>query len=101
MFSTTTLWLALGFSGQALFSARFLVQWLVSERAGRSIVPEIFWYLSIGGGAALLCYAIWRQDPVIILGQSTGLVVYTRNLVLLKRSARATTPDEAEGASVP
>jgi lipid-A-disaccharide synthase-like uncharacterized protein len=78
-------WLALGFLGQACFFSRFLVQWLASERAGRSVVPRAFWYLSIAGGTIVLTYAIWRRDPVFILGQSVGLFVYLRNLVLLHR----------------
>ena len=80
-----TIWLVVGFSGQALFSARFLWQWFNSERAGRSVIPVGFWYLSIGGGVTLLAYALYRLDPVFILGQSFGLVVYLRNLQLLHR----------------
>lgn len=78
--------LALGFAGQTLFFSRFLVQWIASEIEGRSVVPNAFWYLSLGGGALLLGYAIWRRDPVFIAGQSVGLFVYTRNLWLLRRS---------------
>jgi len=78
-------WLVIGFLGQACFFSRFLVQWLASERAGRSVVPRAFWYLSIAGGTIVLTYAIWRRDPVIILGQSVGLFVYLRNLILLRR----------------
>lgn len=78
-------WLALGFIAQGLFTARFLVQWIASERAGRSIVPIAFWFLSVGGGALLLLYAIARRDPVFTLGQAAGLVVYTRNLYLIYR----------------
>jgi lipid-A-disaccharide synthase-like uncharacterized protein len=78
-----TFWLIVGFAGQALFSARFIVQWIVSERRRKSVVPIAFWFLSLGGGGLLLAYAISRQDPVIILGQSTGLVVYLRNLWLI------------------
>jgi lipid-A-disaccharide synthase-like uncharacterized protein len=63
-------------------------QWLASERAGRSVVPRAFWYLSIAGGAIVLSYAIWRRDPVFILGQSVGLFVYVRNLILLRREDR-------------
>lgn len=81
------IWLAIGFVGQACFAARFLVQWIVSERQGRSVVPKAFWYLSIVGSLIVLSYAIWRRDPVFILGQSMGLVVYVRNLVLLRREA--------------
>jgi lipid-A-disaccharide synthase-like uncharacterized protein len=78
-------WLALGLVGQTLFSARFLVQWIASERRRASVVPTAFWWLSIGGSLCLLAYAIYRADPVFILGQSAGLVVYFRNLVLLRR----------------
>ncbi|CAN5162191.1 MAG: lipid-A-disaccharide synthase N-terminal domain-containing protein [Gemmatimonadetes bacterium] len=78
-------WIAIGLIGQTFFFSRFLVQWLASERAGRSVVPRAFWYLSIAGGAILLAYALWRRDPVFILGQSVGIFVYVRNLVLLKR----------------
>jgi lipid-A-disaccharide synthase-like uncharacterized protein len=74
---------------QALFSARFLVQWIASERAGKSIVPDLFWYLSIAGSTLLLVYAIYRRDPVFILGQSTGLFIYGRNLYLIRREKRA------------
>ncbi|GIW42270.1 MAG: lipid A biosynthesis protein [Candidatus Binatia bacterium] len=80
-----TLWLLLGFAGQVLFSLRFFVQWLRSERLGRSVLPVEFWYLSIGGSLALLLYAIHRVDPVFVLGQAGGLFVYTRNLWLLRR----------------
>ncbi len=73
-------WYALGFFGQALFFSRFLVQWLASERAGRSIIPLSFWYLSLGGGLTLFAYAIHIGDPVFIIGQSTGTFIYLRNL---------------------
>jgi len=82
-------WLIFGFAGQVLFSLRFVMQWWRSERAGRSVVPLEFWYLSLAGGAVLLTYAVYRRDPVFILGQLTGVAVYTRNLVLLRREARA------------
>jgi len=75
--------LALGFIAQGLFSARFLVQWIVSERAGRSVVPISFWFLSVAGGGLLLLYAVFRRDPVFIAGQAAGLVVYLRNLYLI------------------
>ena len=81
-------WLALGLGGQAAFFARFFVQWVASERQKRSVVPIAFWYLSIAGGLILLAYAIYRKDPVFILGQSTGLLIYTRNLVLIARRAK-------------
>ena len=80
-------WILLGFAGQAVFSLRFLVQWIESERAGRSVVPEAFWYLSIVGSMLLLAYALWRRDMVFTLGQSMGFFVYARNLVLRKREA--------------
>ena len=86
--TTEWLWLAIGFLGQALFSARFIVQWLASERAKRSIVPTAFWFLSLGGGATLLAYALYRRDPVFIVGQGAGLFIYIRNLVLIRRELR-------------
>lgn len=81
-------WLVLGFVAQGLFSARFLVQWFASERAGRSVVPLTFWYLSLFGSALLLLYAIHRRDPVFILGQSAGMFIYLRNLNLILRERR-------------
>jgi lipid-A-disaccharide synthase-like uncharacterized protein len=83
-------WYVVGFAGQAFFFSRFLVQWLASERAGRSVIPMSFWYLSLGGGSALFIYAIHVGDPVFILGQSTGAVIYLRNLHLRLREATAT-----------
>lgn len=83
------IWVGVGFVGQALFSARFLIQWFVSERAKESIVPIAFWYFSILGGVTLLTYAIWRRDPVIICGQAGGLLIYARNLwFIYKKRAR-------------
>ena len=78
-------WLALGFLGQAFFSARFLVQWIASERRRQSVVPTGFWIFSLLGGSTLLVYAIYRRDPVFILGQAAGLLVYVRNLMLIRR----------------
>ena len=86
---TRALWLGIGFLGQSTFSLRFLVQWWKSERAGRSVVPTAFWYLSLGGGVLLLGYAIYRRDPVFILGQLTGVFVYLRNLHLIRHSGAA------------
>jgi lipid-A-disaccharide synthase-like uncharacterized protein len=83
---TDYLWLGIGLLGQALFSARFLVQWIASERRKRSVVPLAFWYFSVGGGLTLLAYAIYRRDPVFILGQGAGLFVYARNLWLIYRA---------------
>lgn len=90
--SSETFWLAIGFLGQALFSARFLVQWMISEIRRESVVPYIFWWFSLAGGATLLAYAIWRQDPVFITGQAFGLIVYMRNLMLIRASAESGAP---------
>lgn len=90
------LWVAIGFVGQALFSARFIIQWLASERARRSIIPVAFWFFSLGGGATLLAYAIYRRDPVFIAGQGSGLIIYIRNLMLIRRERRRT--DSAKSA---
>lgn len=79
------LWIVIGLAGQLLFSARFLVQWITSEIRRESVVPVSFWFLSIGGSLILLAYAIHRRDPVFILGQSVGSVVYLRNLALIRR----------------
>lgn len=78
-------WLVLGFLAQALFASRFVVQWISSERAGQSVVPIAFWYLSLAGALLLLTYAIYRRDPVFILGQSMGGFIYARNLALIRR----------------
>jgi lipid-A-disaccharide synthase-like uncharacterized protein len=86
--SSLTFWLMVGFLGQAFFTARFLVQWVVSERKRDSVVPVAFWWFSLLGGAALLSYAISRRDPVIIAGQGMGLFVYTRNLMLVGKARR-------------
>ena len=80
-----TVWIGIGFLGQALFSARFIIQWLASERSRQSVVPLAFWWFSLAGGATLLSYALWRGDPVFVLGQGLGLVVYLRNLMLIRR----------------
>jgi lipid-A-disaccharide synthase-like uncharacterized protein len=82
-------WVILGLVAQVLFTGRFLVQWLASERAKRSVVPVSFWYLSIGGSLLLLTYAIWRQDPVFILGQACGSFIYVRNLTFIYRDRAA------------
>ncbi|MCH8112495.1 MAG: lipid-A-disaccharide synthase N-terminal domain-containing protein [Proteobacteria bacterium] len=82
------IWLAVGFMGQAVFASRFLVQWITSERQKRSVIPHAFWYLSILGGATLLVYAIYRGDPVFIVGQAGGLFIYSRNLRLIARERR-------------
>lgn len=81
-----TWWLLLGFGGQALFMGRFVLQWLASERRGRSVVPVPFWYLSIAGALVLLAYALHRHDPVFVAGQGLGVAIYVRNLQLIRRA---------------
>jgi len=80
-----TIWLCFGFLAQFMFAARFIVQWIASERHGKSTIPIMFWYLSLIGGGMLLTYAIYRKDPVFIIGQATGFMIYARNLYLIKR----------------
>ena len=77
------IFLCIGFFAQGLFASRFIFQWIYSEKKGESYIPLIFWYLSIFGGIGLLTYAIFRKDPVIILGQSFGIFIYLRNLILI------------------
>ena len=84
----STAWLAVGFLGQALFFMRFLVQWIASERKKRSVFPIAFWYFSLGGAALLLAYAIYRVDPVFIIGQSFGFLIYGRNLYFIHHAQR-------------
>lgn len=83
--SMTTIWVAIGFIGQGLFFMRFFVQWLASEKQGRSVIPTAFWYFSLSGGLTLFCYALWRRDPVFILGQGTGLFIYLRNIYFIRK----------------
>ena len=97
-FDIPTIWLAIGFAGQLLFTARFLVQWLWSERARRSVIPTAFWYLSLAGGLTLLIYAVHRRDPVFILGQAAGAIVYIRNIVLIMQERRALDGESATGS---
>ena len=78
-------WVLFGFFGQFVFAMRFIIQWIVSEKKKESIVPLSFWYLSICGGVILLIYAIYKKDPVFMLGQATGLIVYARNLMLITK----------------
>jgi lipid-A-disaccharide synthase-like uncharacterized protein len=96
MSTTETVWLVIGFGGQGLFFARWLVQWFQSERERESTIPISFWYLSLVGGLITLAYAIYREDPVFIMGQALGALVYLRNLVLIYRNrseaAAVTTP---------
>ena len=85
-------WVALGLVGQAMFFGRFLVQWIASERAGKSVIPVAFWFLSIAGGAVVLIYSIYRLDPVFIIGNTTGVLIYGRNLFLVSREKRKAAP---------
>jgi lipid-A-disaccharide synthase-like uncharacterized protein len=81
-------WVLLGYAGQALFAMRFIVQWVASERVGRSVIPVAFWFFSIGGGVLLFVYALYIRDPVFIIGQGLGLFVYLRNLHFVFRERR-------------
>lgn len=95
------IWVIVGFIAQAMFTGRFLVQWIASERARRSVVPVTFWVFSLAGGSLLLVYALARHDPVFILGQATGLIVYVRNLVLIvKERQRALVETGPVGGAV-
>ena len=85
-------WVLLGFFAQAFFTMRFLVQWIASERAGRSVIPMAFWIFSIGGGLLLFVYALYRKDPVFIAGQGFGVFVYLRNLYFVLRDKHETAP---------
>lgn len=86
--SDTWFWLGFGLLGNAAFFSRFLIQWVASERAGRSIVPMVFWYLSITGSLILLIYAIHRKDPIFVLAFLPNCVVYIRNIMLRRREDR-------------
>jgi lipid-A-disaccharide synthase-like uncharacterized protein len=93
--SEAVLWLAFGFAGQLLFATRFVIQWAYSERRGRSMVPVAFWYFSILGAAVLSVYAVHLGDPVFVSGQLLGLIIYVRNLQLIRRErlSRLPSPD--------
>jgi lipid-A-disaccharide synthase-like uncharacterized protein len=82
-------WVILGLIAQGLFTMRFVVQWIASERAGRSVIPLAFWWFSVGGGVLLLAYALYRKDAVFILGQGFGVFVYLRNLYFVLRERKA------------
>ncbi len=88
-------WIVFGTLGQAMFFARFLLQWIASERAGRSYVPVAFWYLSLVGAGMMAVYAVHREEPIFLIGQAVGWVVYARNLVLLRRQGGGATPSSA------
>lgn len=91
------LWAGIGLIGQIAFSGRMLVQWIVSEKKRESVIPEVFWWLSLAGGVLLFVYFVWRQDLVGVLGQSSGVVIYARNIKLIKKRARR----QAEAAATP
>jgi len=82
------IWLGIGFFAQALFASRFIVQWIASEKAKESVVPVAFWYISLLGGILLFLYATWRQDPVFMLGQGSGIFIYSRNLYLIYKKKK-------------
>ncbi len=84
------IWLAIGLVGQCLFMMRFIVQWIHSEKHQQSLIPDSFWYLSLSGGLIVLAYGFHREDPVIILGQLPGAVVYSRNLMLIRQKKKST-----------
>ena len=98
-FDSPAHWYVIGFAGQLAFGSRFVVQWLDSERRKQVSIPVAFWYLSITGGIALLAYALHQKDPVFAFGQGAGLLVYVRNLMLLRRSAAAATPEASPKSS--
>lgn len=79
------LFMIVGLVGQGMFSMRFIVQWLASEKAGKSVIPFSFWIFSLGGSFLLLLYAVYRCDPIFILGQAPNLLIYSRNIWLIKR----------------
>lgn len=85
IFNSVNLWLFIGLFGQFLFSMRFILQWLASEKIKQSVVPNLFWYFSLAGGIVLLLYAFYRRDPVFILGQSVGIFIYLRNIYFIMR----------------
>ena len=94
-------WVIFGISAQVAFFLRFFVQWLASERAGRTVIPIAFWWLSITGATGTLVYGIQKLDPVIILGQSCGFLIYSRNLWLIRRERIAATAAVPTAAPVP
>jgi lipid-A-disaccharide synthase-like uncharacterized protein len=88
-------WLVFGLAAQLIFAARFIVQWIASERAGKSVVPFAFWIFSVGGGLMTLVYGIVRREPVIIFGQGMATLIYVRNIMLIFRSDA---PGQQKGA---
>ena len=94
MILTPQIWLVIGFIGQSIFASRFLIQWIVSERAAKSIIPNIFWWISILGSVILLSYALHKEDPVFIVGQSCGFLIYSRNLYLIHKNKKKSDPSK-------
>jgi len=88
-FASMTLWKTIGLAGQLVFGSRFFVQWIASERQGKSVIPIVFWYLSLTGGLLTFAYAIYIQEPVFIIAQLGGIVIYSRNLYFIYRDRRA------------
>lgn len=99
--SDTPVWFAIGFAGQTAFFSRFLVQWIASERQGRSVIPTVFWYLSLVGSTVLLVYAIHRKELVFMLGQTVGAFVYIRNLMLIRKENGRKLAEAAAAGSAP
>jgi len=95
------LWVVFGLMGQILFGSRFIVQWVASERKKSSYIPIVFWYLSLSGGVVTTIYAIHRRDPVFIIGQGAGLLVYIRNLMLIYRPSDTKRRDADPGSTQP
>lgn len=98
---TELVWLSVGFLAQLMFSMRFLLQWIASERVRASVIPETFWYFSFAGGLMLLIYALYRMDPVFILGQATGLIIYSRNIYFIWLGKRSLRPGVAPDDNCP
>lgn len=88
MSTTEMIWVGIGFVGQSLFFSRWLIQWFVSERKAESQIPPSFWYMSLIGSVIVLAYALYRVDPVFIVGQGIGTLVYVRNIMLMHRSQK-------------
>lgn len=94
------IWLMIGFGGQALFSARFLLQWIKSEQQKRSVIPIEFWYLSMLGGVTLLAYAVHKRDPVFIMGQLSGVFIYARNLYFVYKEMAVSDGSQSEEVTI-
>lgn len=100
MSTTEIAWVTVGAIGQALFMARMIVQWWVSEKQKQSVVPISFWYLSVGGSVLMFAYAVYRVDPVFIAGQALGMIVYFRNIALIKSPAAEKTAENVISLTV-